>query len=754
MRLYRIQFLIVALLLAVTTVGAQDTAADTTRDPVALAQRLLGFDADYTIPPLTPRYSPGDTAEFWVGKTGSDTPTKITANLAGVSRSLYQGVYLWAEEGLAYNVNAMNQFATQVNLLLLTIRQRGIYGEPTIIPDIGRISDPTSLLRLPDVDNDPHLFIIYTTDLGSPLFLINYHDQLLEEMAPGGYSNQHETILLNTSALPDAPLDNPAYMTILTQAFYEFIMQVHAPQQDQWLKEALATYLTRQLELPQLRPDPATAFILQIDTSLIRPVSATNDAATEGSQQIFMDYAAQRFGLPLVENLFFQPGRGLEPFDRTLEVIDALDLVTGKRVTGNALFADYVVANVTSYVPGRLFGDGRYLHRFAELPLDAAPPATLINGQLNLDLPDQSVNQYGARYYVIGNPRPAAFTLTFTGEAHTPLLPLPADSDPANRFYWSGRDANQNALLTRVFDLSEVEAATLTFDMWYDLPEAQDYVYVVVSADDGATWDMLAGDLRSANNRLGLAYGPGYTGISSREQPRPFPFLGVLLDSADGGLTITEVTPGGPASHSGLRAGDVVIGVDGAAWAGAPLLLDLLATDYEAGETIDLYVQRGAERLTIPVELGEHPSRIKLPEAAWVSQEIDLSAYAGQEILLRFEYVSQPQGGGQGVALDNIAIPEIEFLDDAEGENDWTLHGWQQVANQVSQRFLVQYISPGTQQNLPRVRHLIGPHDEATAGEWRFTIQPDEVIIYAVSALNHDTLLPASYDLVLREVTE
>src|SRR5690606_7275751 len=74
MRLYRLQFLIVALLLAVPLVGAQDTAADTTRDPVALAQRLLGFDADYTIPPLPPRYSPGDTAESWGGKAGRHTP--------------------------------------------------------------------------------------------------------------------------------------------------------------------------------------------------------------------------------------------------------------------------------------------------------------------------------------------------------------------------------------------------------------------------------------------------------------------------------------------------------------------------------------------------------------------------------------------------------------------------------------------------------------------------------------------------------
>jgi immune inhibitor A len=46
----------------------------------------------------------------------------------------------------------------------------------------------------------------------------------------------------------------------------------------------------------------------------------------------------------------------------------------------------------------------------------------------------------------------------------------------------------------------------------------------------------------------------------------------------------------------------------------------------------------------------------------WLSERIDLSAYAGQEILLRFSYVTDPILTYGGLALDNISIPEIWLL--------------------------------------------------------------------------------------------
>ena len=212
--------------------------------------------------------------------------------------------------------------------------------------------------------------------------------------------------------------------------------------------------------------------------------------------------------------------------------------------------------------------------------------------------------------------------------------------------------------------------------------------------------------------------------------PRPFPIIGILIETD--GVTVQEITPDGPASSSELQAGDRIIGRDEQLWSGPPNVVDMLA-DYEPGDAVNLYVERGSERLNIPVVLGAHPSRVFQPDPIWVPQLFDLSDYAGQEIKVRFEYVSQPDATDSGIAIDNIAIEELDYADDAEVAGDWESHGWQQVDNHVEQAFLVQYISSGTETEPARVRRLIDPDNPETEGEWQFNIGPNELAIFAVS---------------------
>lgn len=60
----------------------------------------------------------------------------------------------------------------------------------------------------------------------------------------------------------------------------------------------------------------------------------------------------------------------------------------------------------------------------------------------------------------------------------------------------------------------------------------------------------------------------------------------------------------------------------------------------------------------------------------WRQETIDLTPFAGQEVLLRFEYVTDPILTFEGLALDNIAIPEIGFFDDAETDAGWQANGF------------------------------------------------------------------------------
>ncbi len=69
----------------------------------------------------------------------------------------------------------------------------------------------------------------------------------------------------------------------------------------------------------------------------------------------------------------------------------------------------------------------------------------------------------------------------------------------------------------------------------------------------------------------------------------------------------------------------------------------------------------------------------------WLREEVDLTPFAGQEIVLRFEYVTDPILTFDGLALDNISIPEIGFFDDAETDGGWQANGFVRATGYVPQ---------------------------------------------------------------------
>jgi hypothetical protein len=81
----------------------------------------------------------------------------------------------------------------------------------------------------------------------------------------------------------------------------------------------------------------------------------------------------------------------------------------------------------------------------------------------------------------------------------------------------------------------------------------------------------------------------------------------------------------------------------------------------------------------------------------WVQEEIDLGAYAGQEILLRFEYITDDAYNAPGWAIDDIAIVELDNEDDVEaGQGDWDAQGFVRVTSFMPQHFSVQFIVYGS----------------------------------------------------------
>ena len=75
------------------------------------------------------------------------------------------------------------------------------------------------------------------------------------------------------------------------------------------------------------------------------------------------------------------------------------------------------------------------------------------------------------------------------------------------------------------------------------------------------------------------------------------------------GVIVSDVLPGGPADHAGLKVGDIVLRVDGRRMDSLPLLAFSLYARH-AGDRLHLQVQRGAEELSMDVPVAEHPDEI------------------------------------------------------------------------------------------------------------------------------------------------
>jgi hypothetical protein len=127
----------------------------------------------------------------------------------------------------------------------------------------------------------------------------------------------------------------------------------------------------------------------------------------------------------------------------------------------------------------------------------------------------------------------------------------------------------------------------------------------------------------------------------------------------------------------------------------------------------------------------------EIPE--WIEERVDLSSYAGEEILLRFEYITDAAVNGDGLLLDDIRIEALEYFEDFEvDDGGWQAEGFVRLYNRLPQRYSVVLVEQGGD---TRVREfelddtnagsieveLGGEFDEATlivSGMARYTWQP------------------------------
>jgi immune inhibitor A len=129
-------------------------------------------------------------------------------------------------------------------------------------------------------------------------------------------------------------------------------------------------------------------------------------------------------------------------------------------------------------------------------------------------------------------------------------------------------------------------------------------------------------------------------------------------------------------------------------------------------------------------------------DARWIQESVDLSQYAGQEVQLRFEYVTDAAVNGEGFMVDDIAIPQMNYFADFEvDDGGWEAAGFVRIQNVLPQTFRLALISIGTETN---VEYLILNPDVSLEVPLSFGQDVDEVVL-VVSGTTRFTRLPAAY---------
>ena len=126
----------------------------------------------------------------------------------------------------------------------------------------------------------------------------------------------------------------------------------------------------------------------------------------------------------------------------------------------------------------------------------------------------------------------------------------------------------------------------------------------------------------------------------------------------------------------------------------------------------------------------------------WIQESVDVSRFAGKEVYLRFEYITDAAVNGDGMLVDDISIPQIGYNTDFEKDDGgWEAAGFTHVQNLLPQDFLLTMITLGDQTTVERVE--LSP-DKSAQIPLKFSGGRNDVILI-VSGATRYTNEPAAY---------
>ncbi|MGD0752930.1 MAG: hypothetical protein ABSA23_16175 [Anaerolineales bacterium] len=449
-----------------------------------LASLACRFKNVCNIPPtLPPPPSPlalGAHQTFWTLSEDTNSYLQVQATL----RYITPHSYFWVDDSVSFNQPDVKS--------LMDAFENKIY--PTDRQFFG--SEWT-----PGVDDDPHIYILYTNGLGATVggaysSINEYPSQI------NPYSNAHEMFYISSSE----PLTDPHTYGDLAHEFQHMIHWYEDPNEPTFINEGFSKLAEFLNGYPSGGDEQV--FISNPDINLTDWIigSAGQDIAHYGASFLFATYFLDRFGADTTKALIHNQHNGLEKIDSTLAQRNVTDPLTGKVITADDFFLDWAVTN---YVHDASVSDGRYFYHNYPASPQASPTETI--GNCPADPASRTVNQYGVNYVKITCP--GSHTLHFEGATSTRLLP--ADAHSGSYAYWSNLGDQSDMTLTHQFDLSGVSGpVSMNYWTWYDIEKDYDYVYVEASTD-GQHWNFLTTPSGTDSNPNGASYGWAYTGQSN-----------------------------------------------------------------------------------------------------------------------------------------------------------------------------------------------------------------------------------------------
>lgn len=337
----------------------------------------------------------------------------------------------------------------------------------------------------PGVDNDPHFSVVHLADNESGTELgffvsANEYPRSIER-----FSNEQEVVFMNMDQLD---FDEDLYFGTLVHEVQHLIHWQHDANEEAWLDEGLG-----QLAEIIVGFDTVSSADFMVATATQFNAWSYDDEtiyAHYGASYLFTVYLWEQLGDAAIRDLIADPVNGLASVRNVLTTYRPQQSL-------QAFINDWMIANVVNDT--RI--DSRYGYESIRLGLPRVHarvkqvPATV----------EGTLPPFGAHYIALQ--QAGLLTATLTSDDTVQLLPPPPSG--ATTVWYAPPTDNLNATLTTELDLSDTQLAVLSFAAWYELEDGYDFAYVLISTDNGETWEIV-----EPNASVWGEFGPALGGYS------------------------------------------------------------------------------------------------------------------------------------------------------------------------------------------------------------------------------------------------